>query len=84
MKLAEDRVKWWELVVTELIYSETSVLSYQLKLRRGPFQKSAARLTYHKFMERNLIKRFSEKLGKYFYNVVWPSGDLLITTQSRV
>ena len=70
MKLAEDRVKWQDLVVTMLISSETSVLSCQPKPRRVPFQKSAARLTNHKIMARILIKRFRVKLGKYFYNVV--------------
>jgi hypothetical protein len=84
MELAEDRVKWRDLLVTVLIYSGILLLSYQPKLRRVPFQKSTARLTNHKLMERILIKRFSVKLGKYFYNVVWPSGDLLITAQSQV
>jgi hypothetical protein len=68
--MAEDQVQWWDLVVTVLISSETSVLSSQPKLRRVPFHKSAARLTNHKSTKRILIKRFIVKLGKYFYNVV--------------
>jgi hypothetical protein len=57
---------------------ETSVLSYQSKLRRVSLQKIKAILTNHKLMKRSLIKRFSVKMGIVCIMLfVWPAGYLL-------